>query len=722
MPYAQVLELATIPTLKNVYQIGCYARRVTLYSQQARGINLVDAIHYVRTPLTGKTIAIVGGGAAGVTAAARAVGFGAKVTVFDKAPNLVSIQANSRHRWLHPTLYEWPFAAVDIMDEKACLPVMDWSASNANEVAARLQDQFVELRNRHPHNLEFIPSSEVTRLENEDSGRVRLHRSGDAVNPFDVAILAVGFGLEPFNWVQNSYWEGDPIDNTSRSNGGVLIVGYGDGALTDLMRACILNFDHEQVLKQLIQCVSEDDKLDVIRAIEMHPRAGQDAFLTDSYASLNLPGVQACLEKARNSTRKVVLAGPGPYLFSARASALNRMIVSQLHHLQAFHHIKFDAASKIHGSDRDDPVLKTVLTDVERALGNPPEHILLRFGPQPVIDKIGGISAGIGPLEADWKKLETSDDYTRDRIWESPFATSSTFAESCLVFGHRAPTERLELVAGSALLDTTRKTLKVSGTDADQCVKNRAALLHMVEALCHAPIALFALGEQMGSKNMAGMLLLGIRAAVRRGVTLLVHDEEIGSKEWSNLPFNLRELQVMALPLGQQSADALSEALRSADEILNSDSSGYRDLPVFEIVRRTRRRTPVLRPNDVELFTLCSFSGEHEKKLWPILTLLLRGQPSRAGGKLVLKRVTDYSSPLLVAERLYELIRFAGQCVVDWSEWRPNVFFEFGVRLAVNPVLPISIIQESDLLNIDAGRRRLVDIFRPIPYPVKCPS
>jgi hypothetical protein len=53
-----------------------------------------------------------------------------------------------------------------------------------------------------------------------------------------------------------------------------------------------------------------------------------------------------------------------------------------------------------------------------------------------------------------------------------------------------------------------------------------------------------------------------------------------------------------------------------------------------------------------------------------------------------LRRVSDYPSPLLVADRLYELIRFSGLCLVDWSEWRPNVFFEMGVRLAVHPDPP----------------------------------
>ena len=49
------------------------------------------------------------------------------------------------------------------------------------------------------------------------------------------------------------------------------------------------------------------------------------------------------------------------------------------------------------------------------------------------------------------------------------------------------------------------------------------------------------------------------------------------------------------------------------------------------------------------------------------------------GGKLSLKRVIDYGSPLLAGERLYELTRHAGTCLIDWTKWSPNVFFEMGV-------------------------------------------
>ena len=53
----------------------------------------------------------------------------------------------------------------------------------------------------------------------------------------------------------------------------------------------------------------------------------------------------------------------------------------------------------------------------------------------------------------------------------------------------------------------------------------------------------------------------------------------------------------------------------------------------------------------------------------------------------------DIVSPRLVGQALYEQIRWATFCVVDWTEWRANVFFELGVRLTCSPNDPLIILQ-----------------------------
>jgi hypothetical protein len=212
-----------------------------------------------------------------------------------------------------------------------------------------------------------------------------------------------------------------------------------------------------------------------------------------------------------------------------------------------------------------------------------------------------------------------------------------------------------------------------------------------------------------------------MRSVVRRGVSLVATDRTLDATEWANVPFDLKELQILTLPPGVSGASALAKALSEARAILREEASSYRDTPVFDIVRRARRRTPELPLGETEVFTLCSFSAHHDSSLLPTLRLLLEGVQRLDRGQLRLRRVRDYeSSPLIVAERLYELIRFAPLCMVDLSEWRPNVLFELGVRLVVHSIPPICVIQESDvadLAKMPPTHRDLLEFFRPIVYP-----
>src|SRR5262249_12719299 len=65
-------------------------------------------------------------------------------------------------------------------------------------------------------------------------------------------------------------------------------------------------------------------------------------------------------------------------------------------------------------------------------------------------------------------------------------------------------------------------------------------------------------------------------------------------------------------------------------------------------------------------------------------------------------------------------------CVVDWTYWRPNVFFELGVRLACSDTGPICLLDRTD--PADPGRttltqapnlmqkRQLIELFAPRLY------
>ena len=71
---------------------------------------------------------------------------------------------------------------------------------------------------------------------------------------------------------------------------------------------------------------------------------------------------------------------------------------------------------------------------------------------------------------------------------------------------------------------------------------------------------------------------------------------------------------------------------------------------------------------------------------------------------------------MLVGERLYELTRFAALCVVDWTEWRANVFFELGVRLVTNRTPPICILKKEENDSLTAEKHELMELFNVVRY------
>ena len=60
----------------------------------------------------------------------------------------------------------------------------------------------------------------------------------------------------------------------------------------------------------------------------------------------------------------------------------------------------------------------------------------------------------------------------------------------------------------------------------------------------------------MGQENLAGMMLLGIGAAVRRGLTVVIYEGDI--VDWNNQPFNLKEIHVLPIKIGEASAHVLA--------------------------------------------------------------------------------------------------------------------------------------------------------------------
>jgi hypothetical protein len=198
-----------------LYVLGCFDRRVTVLTQQARALNLVRALEEDGELAACTTVAVIGGGAAGLMAAAAAARRGRQVTVFEEADEVLHFQASS-DRPLLPYIYRWP--APGSLEPRTDLPFFNWTAGPASDVARAL---IRELKGYEESR--WLDVQRRTRIETAErlngklgSPRIRLHWSnGKRTRDFHLVILAIGFGREArmTGPAPNtpSYWAGDDI-------------------------------------------------------------------------------------------------------------------------------------------------------------------------------------------------------------------------------------------------------------------------------------------------------------------------------------------------------------------------------------------------------------------------------------------------------------------------------------------------------------------------------
>ena len=252
-----------------------------------------------------------------------------------------------------------------------------------------------------------------------------------------------------------------------------------------------------------------------------------------------------------------------------------------------------------------------------------------------------------------------------------------------------------------------REPVPVSALEAVESVENFVA---MVKALARAD---YVIADVTGFEP-AVMLLLGIRSVVRRGVTISVVEGDPVALA-SSIPFNVRETRVLSFAK-PGFYDRLHEAMAEGAGNLRQDSN-YLDLPAYQAVRMPRPRQWA-EDDKKNLLILCSFGEEYSRFYASTLGDIIYG---RTRNKTLL-RMMDLTSPRLVGQALYEQIRWCSRCLVDWTGWRSNVFFELGVRLACSEQEPLCIIQSRDLAGprdkADRPPMKQYDLLRRLLEPV----
>ncbi|MDI1436688.1 NACHT domain-containing protein [Polyangium sorediatum] len=311
--------------------LGCFERRVTLYSQQVRALNLVWALHTSGEIQRGAKVAVVGGGAAGLMAAAAGRHLGWDVTVLERAQTFLALQRGGTHRYVHPHVYDWPDDGA--LEERANLPLMNWQAAFADDVVRQLDRAWKQ----HEQPSQDIRG--VATIEYQPGGSLEwsCKVGGGGRGKFSAIILAVGFGVEHDEELPvRSYWRKDDLDqeNFTQAPRRYLVSGCGDGGLVDALRIRILDFRHDQILRQLSVQEGFDTFRARVRDIEEEARGVDNGgrhdaavdLLNERYAKLDFPSVQQALT-LRTDT-EVTLCYQGQGLNSLRASALNRALLA----------------------------------------------------------------------------------------------------------------------------------------------------------------------------------------------------------------------------------------------------------------------------------------------------------------------------------------------------------------------------------------------------------
>jgi NAD(P)-binding Rossmann-like domain len=344
---ADIVDSTTVPDFKSVFFIGPFAKRVSFASQQHRALNLVWALVEGGHIKLGDNIAVVGGGLAGLTACAALLAKDCTVTLFEKNGLVLERQRNTSHRFVHPTINNWPF---NELSPTTSFPFLDWYSNTCNKAMRQVEGEWQSGILHHlsdslcSHTVKKFRTKEKVRVIFEDGrvgGGANKRRQKEA-GPFDAAIVTTGFGdeLAEKKYNTSSYWSSD--DNYGSTYGvdkKFIVSGIGDGGLIDALRLTHKDFDGGEfvvrVAERTPKAIAEQ-----IKQIELGARGHSIATacraLSASYNDLfkRLPKILLDYLDASLMMRK------HPVLLISRAPAPYSVFSAPIHKLLLTHALK----------------------------------------------------------------------------------------------------------------------------------------------------------------------------------------------------------------------------------------------------------------------------------------------------------------------------------------------------------------------------------------------
>jgi hypothetical protein len=717
--------------MPNTFALGCYARYQTLFAQQVRAFNLIESMLNVGLLKASQHLLVAGGGIAGMTVTAAASACGIKVTMFEASDQLVPYQRASTRRFLHPYSYDWPFAE---SGDCTNFPLMNWQAGYSESVFDALESEFHNLTAADDRVLVHTNASIESVADSPTGVEVTVRRPHKTeVIKGDKLILAIGFGREFRRPDIPGYWDGDGLASTHDRTSSWLVSGYGDGALTDLARLLVKNFDHAHLFgliysnQQLRQSLSQ---------LLLRSPSVRSAF--DGIPPSIKSGILDKIE-IRTDTSVTLCAPRGFYLEQNESSILNRFLIYLLEP-----HIIFQSGQLTSIPDSVKGSYKAEFSSAILGDRVPPKEydgIMPRHGVDSVIidgERVPRVWAPPG-LKAIWDRAKSKrlawmnlgggaskfDDRTRVQAFDRDRFSVPPYVPLLLPQVKKSSRLRILVITSSLdpppgvveLSDLTKDTVTgMASTIKGALGLDRHSTLEFiydkinvepkknfdgwfersVRQLCRADIVLF----DITNFQPLVMTLLGIRSVLQKGISITCTYDKMDAQLWSKFPFNIKELYPVEIGEGLRAPNQrLGKVL--LDALVKSRAfPEYSDLPGGQAFSRAtpldRFQRRILWDDDKAeggaILWLCSF---HEKYATSGNAAMLRSKMHATfGADVDFLRVTDIASPELVSQKLFDAIRRYEVCVIDWTQWSSNLFFEFGVRLAASPIAPICLLSD----------------------------
>lgn len=324
-----------------LYFVGPFGARVSFASQQRRAINLIWAlVHNGVIPKDEEVdVAIIGGGIAGVTAAAALLARKCNVWIYEKEGEVLGVQKDAHHRVIHPTINFWPEEDLSLTTD---LPFFDWYADSCDSVLKVIGREWKQWFATKVSDV-FLNTA-VTGFEYDTGDKKVVTYVGSPKKPrehrrFDVVLVTTGFGVEKSmkDRNQKSYWEQDKIDAWALTTKPKYAVsGIGDGGIIDTLRLTYPGFMKEQIALKYLQRIDRKQLRAKLIGIEQDAEEIGDlneraAFYDREYRKVadgRSLEAKAFLAPLPADKSKVTLIGRLSHPFEISAAPIHRLILA----------------------------------------------------------------------------------------------------------------------------------------------------------------------------------------------------------------------------------------------------------------------------------------------------------------------------------------------------------------------------------------------------------